>query len=184
MRELYYRTRDHFLSQRFTVPFKTSLNEHSLLQLDNIITVFDKNYLRNLKKEMVVNLLKYNVDGDWVIRLNDSKNYVKDGFSLESCQHRYGDIIGNLIFNERIEKVKPKEKNYTSKRWKEICNSKKSNLGLDGYIVKFGKVEGSQRWNDYQQKWKLRIKENDYLKNNKETVERCIKFINENYERA
>ena len=30
----------------------------------------------------------------------------------------------------------------------------------------------------------LRIKENDYLKNNKETVERCIKFINENYERA
>jgi len=157
MKQLYFSTFDHFISQKPFFPYKGLLTRNSMLQIRNIINQFDKKYLLNLKKEMVVNLLKYNVDGNWGYRLAESDKYKKDGFSIESCKVRYGDIIGEKIHKERIEKVKSKKENYTESKWKIICQKKKSNLGLNGYIKKYGKVNGRNRWNSYLEKWKIGI---------------------------
>lgn len=156
MIENFFKNRNQFLNQK---PFKTfiqNLNEHSNNQIDNIILKFDKKYLLNLKKEMVVNLLKYNVDGDWAFRLKESEKFKKNGFSLEACKVRYGDI-GIKIYQERCEKVKTKKENYSETDWKKLCDNKKSNLGLEGYIKKYGELEGTVKWNDYFNKWRIGI---------------------------
>lgn len=158
MKEIYYKNKYHFLNQKFASSFKNSVNEHSLLQIDNLIKEFDKNYLSNIRKEMVVNLLKYNVDGDWVWRLKESEKYKRASCSLDACIIRYGDVVGKKIYGENIEKVKSKKENYTAEEWKVICDSKKSNLGLDGYIQKYGEVDGNKRWDAYLLKWRDGIK--------------------------
>jgi len=95
---------------------------------------------------MVVNLIKYNVDGDWLFRLEESKKYRKDGFSLESCKLRYGEIIGTKLYEDRRKSIITKRENYTDITWKELCNKKISNLGLNGYINKYGKELGEKNY--------------------------------------
>jgi len=157
MKELYYKNREHFLSQKFAAPFKAILTNHSLLEIDSIIKIFNKNYIRNIKKEMIVKLLKYNVDGSWVKRLTESKKFGKDGFSLASLQHRYGDLIGKQIFEEQNKKITARNQNYTVEQKEIISKRKISNLGLDGYIKKYGKEEGKIKWEKYLKNWKLGI---------------------------
>jgi len=156
MKELYYKDRNHFLSQKFAILFEKTLSQHSLMQIDNIIKRFNKKYLNNIKKDMVINLLKYNVDGDWVDRLLKSEKFKKDGFSWDSCQLRYGNV-GEKIFHDRVEMIRHTREKYTEEQWKKICVSKRSNLGLKGYILKYGETDGTQRWNSYLKKWKIGI---------------------------
>jgi len=155
--EQYFKNRKHFLEQKPFKVFANTSDNNSLNQIDNIIVNFDKQYLLNLKKAMIINLLKYNVGGDWVYRLKESGKFKQDGFSLESCKIRYGDIIGQKIFNERCDKVKCKRENYTDEEWKELCNKKRTNLGLVGYIQKYGEELGTKKWNEYFKKWRIGI---------------------------
>ena len=156
MKQSHFFTVEEFIARKQFFPYKDTITSHSKFQISQIIQKFDKNYLTNLKVDMVINLLKYNVDGDWVYRLIESEKYKHDGFSMESCKLRYG-VAGETIYHERLKKVISKKENYTLEEWNLLCKRKKSNLGLKGYIKKFGEIKGSKRWNEYLRKWKIGI---------------------------
>lgn len=158
---------EQFLNQKPFKNFVNTLNEHSLEQIKNIINVFDKRYILNNRKEVIQNMMKYNVDGNWIERLNGGDKFKRDGFSLDALTIKYGENVAKILFNERAEKVKTKKEDYTKKEWKELCNKKKSNLGLDGYIEKYGKEEGAKRWNEYYSKWKNSMDKTTQLGNRK-----------------
>ena len=152
---------NHLLSQKSFRLYQDNLNDHCRQQLENIIKVFDKRYIMNTKKIVILKMLQYNVDGNWVDRLNNGDKFKKDGFSLEACIVKYGEIVGKQFFEERrISCAVTKEKyvkNHSEEEWNELCKSKHSNLGLDGYIEKYGEEDGTQRWNDYISSWKIGI---------------------------
>lgn len=154
----YFIDYNHFTNQKPFLPYKTNLTDESISQIQSIIKIFDRKYLINIKKEMIVNLLKYNVNGNWEMRIKESEKYKKASCSLDACIVRYGETIGSKIYNEHIEKVRCKKENYTSDEWKVLCEKKKSNLGLNGYVQKYGETEGKRRWLHYTEKWKLGIK--------------------------
>lgn len=163
MKEIYYRNVDHFLNQKPFKPFAKNLNSNSLSQILSIILKFDKKFLINTKKEMVMNLLKYNVDGDWVDRIERSLVYKRASCSIQACVVRYGETVGKKIYYDTVDKVKCKRENYTSDEWVELCNKKRSNLGKDGYIMKYGKEEGNRRWKSYISKWRIGIQKRKNL---------------------
>lgn len=157
MKQSKFISRQHFLAQKPFKPFISTLNDNSLNEIDKLILTYNKNVIINLKKEMIVNLLKYNVDGDWVKRIEDSKLYKRATCSLEGCIVRYGEVVGNIIYKSTIDKTKPNKSNYTKDEWSEICKKKISNLGINGYIRKYGKDDGEKKWNNYQSNWKIGI---------------------------
>lgn len=153
----YFMSVEHLLNQKPFKTYKSTVSGRVYKQLKNLIIKFEYRYLLCIKKDMLVNMLKYNVPGNWTQRICDSENYKRDGFSLKSCQSRYGIKIGKMLFEERIDKVKCKRENYTKKEWIELCKLKKSNLGLDGYIKKHGIETGTKKWESYLTKWKIGI---------------------------
>lgn len=157
IRQIYFESSDQFLKQKPFKDFSKFLNKNSLIQIEKVIKKYDKRYLLNLRKEMVVNLLKHNVDGDWIYRLNESEKYKKMSCSLEACIARYGEKIGPKIYDEHIKSVVTKKENFTEDEWRDLCNKKRSNLGLSGYIEKYGEEIGAEKWNKYFKKWKIGI---------------------------
>jgi very-short-patch-repair endonuclease len=157
IKQLYFIDYNHFIKQKPFLPYKETLSEHSILQIQNIIKVFDKKCLLLLKRDMIINFLKYNVDGEWEYKIKESEKYKQASCSLEACIVRYGKIIGEKLYNEHIKLTTPKKENYTEDEWSSICKRKKSNLGLNGYIKKYGEDDGKKRWLHYIEKWKLGI---------------------------
>lgn len=156
-----FRDVDHLLNQKPFRDFKSEINDYVNDQLKNVILSFDKKYIVNNKKEVIQNMIKYNVDGNWVERLKNGDKYKKDGFSMESLIVKYGESVAKLISQERNNKVAVTKdkylKNHTEKEWEELCNKKRSNLGKNGYIKKYGNEIGLEKWNNYLKKWKVGI---------------------------
>ena len=162
-----FNTKEQFLNQKPFKIFKSDINKHSMNQIENIIAHFDKKYILNNRKEVIQNMLKYNVSGDWVDRLISGEKLSRDGFSMEALVVKYGGTVASLLFKERTEKVKTIKENYTEDEWKSLCNKKKSNLGLKGYIDKYGITEGTKRWNSYYSEWKNSMDKTTALGNRK-----------------
>jgi very-short-patch-repair endonuclease len=186
IKQIYFETSTQFLTQKPFKIFSENLNENSKLQIENIIINYPKLYLLNSKKEMISNLLRYNVDGDWLVRLKESEKFKKASCFLDANVIRYGEIIGKQLYNENVKKVITNRENYTEEEWKNLCESKKSNLGLIGYIRKYGEEVGTQKWNVYFKKWRIGIdkKKKEGWKNGRSLVEyqeRC--GIKEGYEK-
>lgn len=158
-KETHYRDTSHMLSMGPFKEFVPNLTEHSIAQIGKLIEKYDKSFLVNRRKEMIQNLLRYNVDGDWIERIEKSNDFGRDGFSIESCKVRYGNEIGAKIFCERREKVLIKKEDYPEEEWREICEKRRSNLGEVGYIEKYGEKEGTLKWNEYLEKWKTGIEQ-------------------------
>ena len=149
---------DQFLNQKPFKDYRSGLNEHSLNQIGCVVSVFDKKYILNNRKEVIQNMLKYNVEGDWVGRLNEGNAFKKDGFSIESLTAKYGERVAAVLYSERktlAAVTKDKFlKNHTSAEWDVLCDKKRSNLGEEGYVKKYGKEEGTKLWVSYINKWK------------------------------
>ena len=157
MKEMYFKSVDHLLKQKPFLELKSLIKIESRTQLESVILKFKKKYILNNRKEVVQNMIKYNVDGNWVDRLIDGEKFKNDGFSLEALTVKYGESVAKTLFGERLEKVKCKRENYTENEWSQLCDKKKSNLGLDGYVKKYGEVDGRLKWNTYSTKWRLGI---------------------------
>ena len=169
--ETHFKSVDHFLSQKPFKELKSGLTEESFIQVKKIIESFDKKYILNNKKEVIQNMLKYNVEGDWVKRLNDGDLFKRDGSSFESLSAKYGDRVANVLYNERKDKVKVTKEKFTEthseEEWDRLCQRKRSNLGLQGYIEKYGEIEGTKKWNSYYSKWKTNVDINTQRGNRK-----------------
>jgi len=180
----------HLMNQKPFRDFKNDLSECVISNLKKVILEFDKKYILNNKKEVIQNMIRYNVDGDWVERLKNGDKYKKDGFSMEALIVKYGESVAKLISDERNDKVAiTKDKyirNHSEHEWEELCKKKRSNLGLDGYIKKYGHEEGLKKWNNYLKKWKIGIekKKADGWKNGLTIEEYQTRYgIKEGYER-
>jgi len=145
---------NHILS---TKPFKFiefDGDTQIIKKLNNVVNTFDKKYILN-KSIMIENLIKYKVDGDWVERLKNSEKYRRDSSSLESLITRYGETIGEMLFNEKVKKSTITKELYIEKygeadgirKWNDLCKSKVS-FRKEVYIQKYGEVDGEYRWND------------------------------------
>ena len=137
----YFLNFDHFIQQLPFRPYKDTLTNSSELQIKEMIKIFPRVYLVNNRKEMVVNLLKYNVNGNWVDLIQKSVAYKQASCSLDGCVARYGELTGRQMYQESINKIKRTKEKYTPQEWKLICEGKRSNLGLNGYIKKYGNIQ-------------------------------------------
>lgn len=124
------------------------LSENGKNELNNILLTFSPTIIGN-KIDMICNLIKYDVDGNWIDKINNSNKFGKDSSSLESYIVRYGEYIGPKLFQLKNEKsVINKEKylkTHTEDEWVALCKSK-SNWGLDRCIAKYGEIDGPVKW--------------------------------------
>jgi len=118
------------------------------LNLLDVLTTFSPHIVGN-KIEMICNLIKYDVPGNWVERMNESVKFGKDSSSLDSYIVRYGEEIGIKLFNEKNKKSSiTKEKfllNHTTDEWHDLC-AKKASWGLAKCIEKYGHEIGTIKW--------------------------------------
>lgn len=133
--------------------FKTN-DSFVIEQLNSVASSFDKKTIY-YKSDMIRNLIKYKVDGNWVNRINESKKFGNDSSSLESYVVRYGDTIGNQMFDEKIKNTTITEKSYIKKygkklgkqKWKDLCKSK-GNFSEQHFVEKYGELIGKQKWKE------------------------------------
>lgn len=125
-----------------------------LCKLNDVAKTFTKSYILR-KSIMIENLIKYNVDGSWVVRLNESEQYGRDSSSLNSLVCRYGNDVGTMLFNEKLKKSTITEQTYIDKygevegriKWNELCKSKAS-FTEKHYTDKYGEEVGERLWKD------------------------------------
>lgn len=75
----------------------------------------------------------------------------KDSSSLSSCIIRYGDEIGNKLFQQKLESSSNTTEKLISK-YGEIATREmqsKNGASIDNYIERHGEVEGAIRWQKY-----------------------------------
>jgi very-short-patch-repair endonuclease len=148
-------------------------NEDVILQkLDKVAKQFDKKYILN-KALMIENLIRYNVEGDWVVRLENSDKYKRDSSSMDSLIVRYGEDVGKKLYEDKLKKSTITEEMYIEKygevegrlRWKELCKSKAS-FSEQFYVDKFGEEEGKRKWETVKSKkvknWSKNLKDGKF----------------------
>lgn len=151
---------DHFFNQKCFREYSEYRNDLINTQINSIIHEFTKSYIFN-KKEVIQNMIRYDVDGDWTSRLKNGELYRRDGFSLEALIVKYGKKVGTFLFDQRRCAVSYTKEEYINKYSEEeyriLCNKKRSNLGKEGYIEKYGTETGQLKWNAYYTRWKRGI---------------------------
>jgi len=146
-----FRDANHILQMK---PFRDIIIENLdiISKLNDLANNVDSKIIYN-RSVMIKQLIKYNVPGSWVDRLNDSIKYGRDSTSLDSYISRYGDVFGKIMHDERIkllEKIHNKEeyiKRHGEEKWIELCNSK-TTFTEGFYIKKYGKKIGKQKWQE------------------------------------
>ena len=113
----------------------------------------------------IVNFIKYDVEGNWLNRLENIKNnFHKDSSSKGSFIERFGEEKGILFWEEKTNKttitlnkcIEKYGKEEGEKKWQEICKSRKS-IGIETMIERYGFEEGEKKWKNYLEKWKPSI---------------------------
>jgi very-short-patch-repair endonuclease len=149
--EIYYKNAEHILRVK---PFSqiTNITENATSQLNDVAIHFTKREIGS-KSLHIIHLIKYDVDGIWVDRINQSKKFGNDSSSLDSFITRYGDIVGKRLFDEKLKKSVTNEATYIKKygktigkqKYYELCKSKGS-FSENHYIEKYGNIIGKSRW--------------------------------------
>lgn len=164
----YFKSIEHLLSQKCITSLNKNLTENIVNNLTILVKLYDKNFLINRKWCMLKTLIENDVtEISWEILFKRSENMKNDSCSLDGLVLKYGSIVGEKLFKERRIKVSvTKEsytKNHTVEEWNDLCDKKKSNLGEDGYIKKYGELEGKKKWDLYLKKWKKSMAETTLL---------------------
>lgn len=80
------------------------VNDRHKSEINKILTVFDNKSIKN-RINNIVNFIKYDVEGDWLDRINIIINELKnDSSSLESFKVRYGENEALRLFNKKNKK--------------------------------------------------------------------------------
>lgn len=125
-------------------------------ELKKVLLVFDSNSIKN-RINSIYNFIKYDVDGDWVLRLEKIKNELKnDSSSLKSFKIRYGDKFGEELFNEKCKKTRIDKNHFIKKhglirgeeKWLEYKEISKTPWGLDACVKKYGEKVGKIKWDE------------------------------------
>jgi len=182
--ELYYKNVDHILRVK---PFNEfdNITDYIIEQLNGVVVEFTKQEIQS-KSLHIKTLIKYNVDGNWVDKINESKKFGNDSSSLDCFITRYGENIGKQLFDEKLKNSIITEKDYIIKfgkllgksEWKELCKSK-GNFSEQHFIDKFGKKLGRQKWQEILTKKLKTQKEN--FKNKKWKNGRTLEEYQERY---
>lgn len=147
----YFNNADEILKLK---PFKGyGVSDNIKNQLNFISKKFDKSYVYK-KSIMIANMIKYDIDGDWVSRLISSEKYGRDSSSMESLICRYGEMVGKLLFDEKLKKSTITENSYIEKygkiagkiKWDDLCKSK-ANFSEQHFMGRYGEIEGKLLWN-------------------------------------
>jgi len=124
-----------------------------------LVKKYDIKYLANDRFFMLKTLMLNNVEElPWTELFSRSEFTGKNSYGLDSLILKYGKTLGNRLYSERSKMVSNQKNAFIEKNgadaWKKLSTKKISNRGLDGYILKYGKIDGTRRWNDYLSKWK------------------------------
>lgn len=141
------------------------INDVQKIQLLRIVENFNKKNIRN-NYLTIRSFIIYNVDGDWLDRMNRIKNeFHRDSSSLESFKCRFGDEFGHKKWDEKTKSTTQNLENFIKKFGekkgkKEYDKYKKSktSIGLDIMIKRHGEEGGKKRWDEYLKKWRIGIK--------------------------
>lgn len=121
-------------------------------QIDLLVNIYGESILKNkYLNNWVDNLIHINVVDNFI----DLKKLGRDSSSLNSNIIRYGNVIGKKRFIEKNNKCKQTLENFIerygktegSRKWNDYKKSKAS-FSLEAQIKRYGKVEGLRRWND------------------------------------
>lgn len=182
----YYKNIDELLNSKNIK--RLNIKKHQIKFLEELILNFDKKIISN-KYDMLKVLINCDVkDKNWVDCFNDSFKYKNGNASIESLIARYGDTVGNNLYNERKQKYGVTKEKYIKKygkikgekKWKELCESKKS-ISKNIMIERYGEIEGNKRWDMYLKKWKksIQIKKESGTWNANSTLKRYIEKYGE-----
>ena len=128
-------------------------------KIKELISKIDKKTLQKYP-DPVRGFLQYDVDGSWPDRFVLIRDkFKRDGFSLEACKARYGDLLGEELFNGRRKSVARTESDYSEDEWKTLCK-KKNSTSLEAFISRYGKQEGVLRREQYIKKRRETYKKN------------------------
>ena len=162
----HFNNADEILNLKFLKGYGRTQN--IINQLNLICAKFDKSYIYR-KSIMIENLVKYDVDGDWCNRLVDSERYGRDSSSIEALVSRYGDVVGKILFDEKLKKSTITEASYIKKygeadgksKWMKLCKSKGS-FSQQHFIDKYGKLKGEVKWKEVLSK-KLKTQKENFI---------------------
>jgi very-short-patch-repair endonuclease len=146
---------------------KNNISKQNFIEIEKILEIYNSNTIKNRLKNIYF-FIKYNVDGDWVNRLEIIQNILKnDVMSEYSLEIRYG--------KSNVEKIKKE-------------NDKKVSHTIKTYISRYGEIDGEIKYNEYlktKSSWGLKPCINKYGKSKGKKIwsERLIKKINTQKER-
>lgn len=182
----YFENGLHLLKMKVFRDYQTS-DDNIIKQLDLITSAFDKKAIY-YKADMIKKLIKYNVDGNWVKRINDSYKFGNDSTSLESYLTRYGEEVGTVLYNKRINELSYKGtlqyyidkygESIGKKKWDEL-NKSRATFSEKHYVERYGNELGKKKWQEVLNK-KLKTQK-DNFKNKKWKNGRTLEEYQERY---
>jgi len=134
----------------------SKVTECQKTEISKILEVYDNVRIKNRMKN-IHDFIKFNVDGDWLERLNIIINVLKNDIASEyALEIRYGKENVELVKSELYVKFAHTLDGYIKKYGKEdgvnkyteyLVNSK-TPWGFEACIERYGETEGTKKWQE------------------------------------
>jgi hypothetical protein len=134
----------------------TNVTEYQKSEMNKILEIYNGKTIKNRLKN-IHDFIKYNVDGDWLERINIIVNTLKNDVASEyALEIRYGKENVESIKSELYPKFTHTLDKYVkmygeiegSIKWEEYLIKSKTPWGLEACIKRYGEIEGSIKWEE------------------------------------
>jgi hypothetical protein len=134
----------------------TNISEYQRNQINKILSVYDDKEIKNRLKN-IHGFIKYNVDGDWLDRINIIRTKLKTVANTDySLEVRYGLENVEAIKAELLPKYAHTKSRYVEKygdisgetMYQEYLIKSSNPWGLDSCIQRYGDIEGPIKWTE------------------------------------
>ena len=165
-------TVEEFLTRKiFNDLEKNKITERHITEIEKILNVYNNKSIKN-RLNNIYTFLKYDVEGDWVERLNIIVDVLKlDNMSDYAIEIRYGkNNIGKVKetfktkFSHSLEIYKEKYGSEGEEKYEEYKFKSKTPWGLKSCIEKYGEDDGKLKWEERLSKKTKTQKERKFIK--------------------
>mgnify|MGYP003641888982 CR=1 FL=1 len=134
----------------------TKVTKYQKNEINKILEVYNGKAVKNRLKN-IHDFIKYNVDGDWLERIDIIVNTLKNDVASEyALEIRYGKENVELVKSELYPKFTHTLDKYVNKygdtkgnkKWAEYLIKSKTPWGLEACVKRYGEVDGAIKWEE------------------------------------